>query len=372
MNKLGKYELLDEIGRGPITAVYRARHVDTHQTVLLKPLPERISKHASVVKKLQAWAIQMKIPPHPGVVPLLALEEENGRYFTTYPEISGGTLREKIGTLPLEEVNHILLRLTDILKTLHQFEVLHLNLKPENVLFDEQGKIYVTDVGLAAIIRPLIDEYSGTPGYMSPEQIEGRDVNGRCDFYSLGLLLIEMLTGNPTYQADTSARLVVNQMTQPLPNLHAQNSEISPLYDALIERLSGHERNMRPESSTEAGDMILSVVAQVEEWPDTADSDYAVDLPIFEYLSLYNRRELSREDHEKRTAAIQQIKHEEELASQKRMENFIAIEEERQARVREQLAQQKAQERTVFIILGSVILIGLLGLIGYYLTSLGG
>lgn len=370
MEQIGQFELMDEMGRGPITAVYRARHVETHQTVLLKLLPTAVSKHPAIIKRLQQWAIQMKTPPHPGLVPLLGLEEADGRFFTIMPEIPGGSLRDKIGSLPLEEINHILLRLTDILKALHKYDNLHLNLKPENVLFDEQGKIFVTDAGLAFIVRPLIDSYSGTPGYMSPAQIEGTAVSPSCDFYSLGLLLYEMLSGTPAYHADSDARLVVKQMTQTLPALHDTNPDISPLYDRLLERLCQLDDAQRPTSSDEAGQMILSVVAQVEEWPDSSNADYAADLPIFEHLSLYNRRELSKEEQDERTAAIQSLKAEEETASQRRMEHLNAIEEERQAWVREQLNQQKAQERTLLIIAFSVLLIFILGLVGAYLTSL--
>ncbi|MEM7333835.1 MAG: serine/threonine-protein kinase [Chloroflexota bacterium] len=369
ITQLGKFEILGKIGEGPLTAVYRAKHLETNQTVCLKLLPEKVGQHASVVKKLQSWSIQMKTPPHPGIVLLLGLEENAGRYFTISPEIEGGTLREKVGNLTIEDANHVLLRLTDILKTLHQFEYFHLNIKPENILFNEQGKIFLADCGLASIIRPIIDSFSGTPGYMSPEQIEGTAVSPSSDFYTLGILLFEMLSGKPPYQADSQARLVVQQMTHQLPKLHQLNPEIPEIYDQLIARLTAVDPEHRPANAQEASDLIISVIAEVEEWPDRSDADYAEGLPIFEHLSLYAKREPTREDIDRRREEIETIKNEEEMASQKRMENFHAIEEERQARVREQLNQQRAQERTIIIIGFAVLLVFILGLVGYYLTS---
>ncbi len=369
LERLGKFEILEMMGQGPITAVYRARHIETGQTVCLKLLPEEIGQRASLVKKLQEWSIQMKMPPHPGIVLLLGLEEDASRYFAIYPEIGGHTLREKIGDLSIEETNHILLRLTDILKTLHQFEQYHLNVKPENVLFDEQGKVFLTDVGLASIVRPAVDNFSGSPGYMSPEQIEGTAVSPNSDFYSLGILLFEMLSGRHPYSADTEARLVVQQMTHEIPKLHEFNSEIPQIYDLLIERLTAVSPENRPQSAQEASDLIISVIAEVEDWPDRADADYAEGLPIFEHLSLYSKREPTREELEQKRVAIENIKNEEELASQKRMENFYAIEEERQANVREQLQQHRAQERMILIIAFTILLVFILGLVGYYLTS---
>lgn len=366
---IGSYTLLEKIGDGPLTAVYRARHQKTHQIVALKLLPEQIGKHPSVIKKLQTWAIRMKTPPHPGILPLLALETAAGRFYTVYPLLDGGSLRQNMEELQPEEISQLLLRLSDMLITLHRFDTVHQNIKPENVLFDDQGKSYLTDGGLAPIIRPILDLHLAPSGYMSPEQIEGKEVDGRSDFYALGIMLYEMLCGQRPYEADTDAHLLQQQLTQPLPPLTSQNEKINPLYEKLIGRLCHRDIAQRPEDSLEAGDLIVSIIAQVEEWPKSV-ADYADNLAIFDHIALYHKRELTREEHEARTAQIQALKREEEHASYKRMENFMAIEEERQAKVREQITQQNAQERMLIIISFSILLIVVLGFLGYYLSNI--
>lgn len=369
---LGPYSLLALIGEGPITAVYKAQHSVTGQTVALKRLPSDIGNHPALLKQIDRWAIRMRTPPHPGLPPLLALEQDGAHFYTVSPFLEGGTLRDEIGSLDTERINQVLLRLTDILMALHQFGQIHHNIKPENVLFDDQGKIFLTDVGLSAILRPRLDTYIGTPGYMSPEQIEGREVDGRSDFYTLGILLYEMLCGEAPFRADTPTQLCLKHVTEPIPTLHERFPHVPVIYDRLIDRLCQRSRDQRPADSHEAAELVVAAIAQIEGWPDTSEADYANDLPLFDQLTLYHKVPKSRETLDQEAARIRNIQQETERASQKRMEHFMAIEAERQARVQQELETQHAQERAVYIILIAFIVIGVLGVVGYYLTQLFG
>lgn len=364
--------ILSLIGKGPITAVYKAQHIVTQQTVAIKWLPADIGNHPSILKRLNQWEIQMRTPPHPGLLPLLALEQDGSHYYAISPILDGGTLRDEIGVRDIERINQVLLRLTDILKALHRFGQVHQNIKPENVLFDEQGKIFLSDVGLSAILRPRVDTFVATPGYMSPEQIEGKEVDGRSDFYSLGVLLYEMLSGEAPFHADTATRLCLKHVNESIPALHGRFPHIPAIYDRLIERLCQHNPEHRPADSQEAGELVVAAIAQVEGWPEAADADYADSLPIFDQLTLYHKVPKTRQQIDRESAQIRSLQEDEERASQKRMAYFMAIEAKRQARVQEELDTQRAQERTVYIIIIAFILIGVLGIVGYHLTQIFG
>ena len=221
--RFGNYELLEELGRGGMGIVYRARQLNPPREVAVKMLlrgemateadESRFREEAEAAAQLQ----------HPGVVPVYEVGECEGRKFFSMGFIRGNTMAQWLLDLPIDfRVGARLLRDVAIaIDYAHAQGVLHRDLKPSNILIDHAGRAHVTDFGLA---RRVADPHSltrtgailGTPAYMSPEQAVGKrgELGPASDVYSLGAILYQMLTGRPPFQASSPVNIVLQLLEQ--------------------------------------------------------------------------------------------------------------------------------------------------------------
>jgi WD40 repeat protein/serine/threonine protein kinase len=214
LGRFGDYELLEEIARGGMGIVYRARQTSLNRIVALKMILTGQFASDSEVKRFLAEAEAAAQLNHPNIVPIYEVDELNGRHFFTMRFIEGGTLTARIGTqkprLPNEAAVSLLAKVCRAVHFAHQRGILHRDLKPGNILLDTAGEPHVSDFGLAKWLEAtsqvtLSGAVLGSPSYMAPEQAAGKpsQVTIAADVYSLGAILYEILTSRPPFQADT-------------------------------------------------------------------------------------------------------------------------------------------------------------------------
>jgi WD40 repeat protein len=214
VGRFGDYELLEEIARGGMGIVYRARQTSLNRIVALKMILTGQFASESEVKRFRAEAEAAAQLDHPNIVPIYEVDELNGRHFFTMRFIEGGTLTARIGPPDSRLSDHaaagLLAKVCRAVHFAHQRGILHRDLKPGNILLDAAAEPHVSDFGLAKWIEAtnqvtLSGAVLGSPSYMAPEQAAGKpsEVTIAADVYSLGAILYEMLTGRPPFQADT-------------------------------------------------------------------------------------------------------------------------------------------------------------------------
>ena len=224
------YTLDREIGRGGMGIVYQARDRRLKRQVAVKLLPPELAFRPEIRSRFLKEAETAAGLSHPNIVPIYAVDERDGLVYFVMACIDGETLGQRMqarGPLPPSEVRRILSEVADALAYAHARGVVHRDIKPDNILLDgESGRPMVTDFGIARAVSDSGDSRLtatgmaiGTPAYMSPEQSAGeRDVDGRSDLYSLGVVGYQMLCGVPPFTAGSTPALLVKHLSErPVP-----------------------------------------------------------------------------------------------------------------------------------------------------------
>ena len=196
--------------------VYRADDMKLGQAVALKFLPADLQRDSSMLARFHHEVRIARQVSHPNVCRVYDIAEADGEHFISMEYVDGEDLKSllrRIGRLPEDKALQIARQMCAGLAAAHDKGVLHRDLKPANVMLDGDGRVRITDFGLAAIASEIsgADLRSGTPGYMAPEQLAGRDVSVASDIYSLGLVLFELFTGKPAFKAASIAELRTQQ-----------------------------------------------------------------------------------------------------------------------------------------------------------------
>jgi len=266
-----RYRVVGLLGRGGMGEVYRADDLRLDQPVALKFLPEGVERDPERLSRFYNEARLARQVTHPAVCRVHDLGEVEGRPFLSMEYVDGedlGSLLKRIGRLSSDKAVELALQLCAGLAAAHAQGVLHRDLKPANVMIDGQGRARITDFGLAGLAEriPGEDVSSGTPAYMSPEQLEGLEVTPRSDLYSLGLVLYELFTGRRAFEGRTLAE-VMRHRGEPPP----RPSELVPGFDPRIEdaiwRCLERDPALRPRSALSVaaslgGDPLATALAE--------------------------------------------------------------------------------------------------------------
>src|SRR5512136_429236 len=200
--KIGRYEVKSELGRGGMAAVYLATDPRFKREVAIKILPPQLLSDPVYRARFEREAQTIAALEHPAIVPVYDFGEEDGQLYLVMRYMPGGSLADKLanGTLLPCEVVHIIARITSALDQVHSRGIIHRDLKPGNILFDQYDEPYLSDFGIARLTEGANtltgSAILGTPAYMSPEQARGdTDIDGRADLYAVGAILFQMLSG---------------------------------------------------------------------------------------------------------------------------------------------------------------------------------
>jgi serine/threonine protein kinase len=242
---LGKYRILESIGRGGFATVYKARHISLGSEVALKVMLRVLSEEESFVQRFQLEARQTARLDHPNIVRVLDLDEDQGQVFIAMEYVQGRDLRQMIKgqLLPLEQVVAIIRQVAEALDYAHSRDLVHRDVTPGNILVREDGAVKLADFGIVkAITNTKLTQTGatiGTPAYMSPEQTQGHTVTNQSDIYSLGVVAYEMLTGRVPFSGDTPVSVGVKHVNEsPPPPSSISSRARAPVESVLLKALA--------------------------------------------------------------------------------------------------------------------------------------
>jgi serine/threonine protein kinase len=270
-DKIGRYVVKEELGSGEVGAVYRAFDTSFNREVAIKVLPLELMRNLKILARFKRELKMIASLEHPAIVPVYDVGEENGQPYYVMRYMSGGSLRRWIANrkLSLQETADIIERVALGLEYAHQKGIVHRDLSPDNILFDNHNNPYITDFSLAKLIADTFRTNSGsgfigTPEYISPEQSQSMPVDHRSDIYGLGVIMYEMLTGEPPYQAVDAMGVLVKHVSEPVPEILKVSPELPPEVDAIIKKAMAKNRNDRYESAVDMA-RVLTKAAFGEE-----------------------------------------------------------------------------------------------------------
>ena len=270
-----RYRVVALAGRGGMGEVYRAEDLKLSQIVAIKFLPASLSKDAGALARFHS---EVRIPrqvSHPNVCRVFDIGDADGIPFLTMEYVDGedlASLIRRIGRISTDKAIEIARQVCAGLAAAHERGVIHRDLKPANLMLDGSGKIRITDFGLASIASSIeaSDVKAGTPAYMAPEQLEGKEVTAKSDLYSLGLVLYEILTGKRAFNASTLPELIKQRESSAPANPSALVRDIDPVVERVILRCLEKDPAQRPASALQVaaalpgGDPLAAALAAGE------------------------------------------------------------------------------------------------------------
>jgi serine/threonine-protein kinase len=250
----GRYRVIGLLGRGGMGEVYRATDLKLGQAVALKFLPEAKSHDVHVQSRFAGEVRLARQVSHPNVCRVYDIGEIEGQPYISMEFVDGEDLRSllrRIGRLPHDKAIEIARKLCGGLAAAHDRGVLHRDFKPANIMIDARGQVVITDFGLAQLADEArsADVRSGTPAYMAPEQLAGKDVSPLSDIYSLGIVLYEIFTGKHPFPASTLADLIRRQNDSEVTSPTSVVKDLDPAVERMILRCLQPEPRHRPGSA---------------------------------------------------------------------------------------------------------------------------
>jgi len=254
---LGPYRILEQIPLGGMATVYKAYQPGMDRHVALKVLPHHYARDPRFTKRFEQEARVIAKLEHRNIVPVYDFGEQEGTAYLAMRYLQAGTVKEILshGPLPLPDAAKLLSDIASALDHAHSQGIIHRDVKPSNVLVDKQGNAYLTDFGIAKVIESTLEMTGsaalGTPAYMAPEQTLGKPVTPQSDVYSLGVMLYEMVTGKPPFEADTPMAIALMHVHEPLPLPRKVKPDLPEMVERVILKALAKEAKDRYQSAGE-------------------------------------------------------------------------------------------------------------------------
>ena len=264
----GRYRLESKLGSGGMSTVYLARDETLERWVAVKVLHREISDQPDQLERFRREARAVAQLSHPNVVAVIDAGEDGGYPYIVFEYVPGETLKARIdsvGRLPLDEAAAYAIEIGRGLAAAHAQRLIHRDVKPQNVLIDAEGRAKVTDFGIARSLESdgltKTGRVLGTTDYVSPEQAMGHEVDSRSDIYSLGVLLYEMLTGEPPFKAETVVGVAMKHVHDPMPDTQTHRPDASAAVARVVERATSKDPAQRYRDMNE---MLAELEAALE------------------------------------------------------------------------------------------------------------
>jgi len=293
--QVGPYRILEQAGAGGMATVYKAYQPNMDRYIAVKVLPVHLSNDPEFAKRFQREARAIARLEHAHILPVYDYGEYEGITYIAMRYIKAGTLKDRMsaGRLSLDEINHLIGQIGSALDYAHRMGVIHRDIKPGNVLMDEQGDVYLSDFGLARMMEQSQQLTGsgvglGTPAYMSPEQGQGNKIDHRTDIYALGIILYEMLTGRVPYEAETPMAVVLKHINGELPLPHTINPNTPEPVERVILKALAKDPADRYQT---AGEMVQALNTAVRMMTAEAQQQTMVDkvAPVQQDVSIVTK-----------------------------------------------------------------------------------
>ena len=271
-----RYRIVGLLGKGGMGEVYRADDLKLGQPVALKFLPDHLLRDGAALARFHREVRVARQVSHKNVCRVYDIGETDGRHFLSMEYIKGeelSSLLRRIGSLPVDKSIQLARQICAGLNAAHDVGVLHRDLKPANIMIDGDGNARILDFGLAGLSEELPESElaAGTPAYMAPEQLEGKEQTVKADIYSLGLVLYELFTSKKAFEAKTLAELMKLRRNNTAPtSLSSVVKDLDPVIERVVERCLQTDPALRPSSALQVaaalpgGDPIAAALAAGE------------------------------------------------------------------------------------------------------------
>jgi serine/threonine protein kinase len=247
----GRYRILRLLGRGGMAAVFLAEDLVLERQVAIKVLPPDMTRDGDLITRFQREAKTAARLDHPSIIPIHGVESEAGLVYIVMKYVSGQSLEDVLlkRRLPVPQVRHILRDAALALGHAHRRRVIHRDVKPANIMLDEDGRVVITDFGISKAVEGTTQltgtgTIIGTPAYMAPEQAKGREVDGRADQYSLAIVGYRALTGKLPFEGDPHS-ILYQQVFEAPPSLADRRPDTPRDLRVALERALSKESKAR-------------------------------------------------------------------------------------------------------------------------------
>ncbi len=266
---IGKYELIEEIGRGGMGIVYKG--VDPYMG---RPLAIKTIRLDSIIadKDFDKWKQRIieeaKLTgnlKHQNIITIYDAGEDSGNFFIAMEYIEGQSLRGLIDSgksFSLEEIKNLMSQICDALSYAHKRDVIHCDIKPENIILDASNKAIILDFGIARMCTATLvqtQNFKGSPGYMSPEQIKGENPDTRSDIFSLGAVLYEIITGHMAFSGDNIASVIQKIINDDPPKPSSADSELARTFNNIVKKALAKKPKKRYQNCEELLNDIINI-----------------------------------------------------------------------------------------------------------------
>ena len=274
---LGNYRVLETLGQGGMARVYRAYQENLGRDVAIKVLPPWYAADATFVERFKLEARLVARLSHPNIVTVHDTSKQNGHLYIVMQLVDGGTLKHRMDKFQSErrimeptEAISIFSQLADALFYAHEEGVIHRDIKPVNVLMDRAGRPILSDFGIAKVLASTQEHLTrpgagvGTPEYMSPEQCQGGDVDGRADIYALGVMLFEAQTGRTPFRGNNYPALAHSHIYEVPPLPRSINANIPIVIENIILKALKKNPQQRFQTAREMRDTLTQTLKTLE------------------------------------------------------------------------------------------------------------
>lgn len=296
-----RYEILEPLGQGGMSAVYKANDRNLKRVVAVKIIHPHLSANEDFVRRFEAEAAAVAQLRHPNLIQVFDFSHDQDTYYIVFEFVPGETLQARLRRLnkadrrmSVDEAVAIAAKTADGLHYAHNKGLVHRDIKPSNIMLNVYGEPIVMDFGIAKMLggtqHTATGAVLGTAKYMSPEQIKGERIDPRTDVYSLGVTLFEMLSGRPPFDADSAMTIMMMHMTDPVPDVREIRNDVPPALVAVVNRALAKDANARYASAAEfaaalrgaTGDAAAATGATMVEStaPQAPDEDETAAEPV--------------------------------------------------------------------------------------------
>jgi serine/threonine-protein kinase len=267
----GIYRIVDKVGAGGFASVYLGRKLDSNEVVAIKVLKQEYTDNPRFVERFRREAAMVSRLQHDNIVRMLDYGVDGDVHFLIMEFVQGKTLAEIMDerqALPVDEAVAIAIQVCRALEAAQRAQVVHRDIKPQNIMVTAGGTVKVMDFGIARMSSmdslTQTGQFMGTPRYLSPEMVQGRDVDVRSDLYALGIVLYEMLVGNAPFVADSPWALMRHQIETPPPRLQPQRQDVPAWLEEVVAKALAKQREDRYQTPSE---MLVALHSKTDETP---------------------------------------------------------------------------------------------------------